>query len=87
MLKNASLPIMTVAGMELGALLGGAVVTETIFAIPGLGRTMTMATFSRNFPVVQGLVLVMAVAVVGANLLVDVLYGVLDPRIRHRVRE
>ena len=86
-LKNALLPIVTVAGMELGALLGGAVVTETIFAIPGLGRTMTTATFSRNFPVVQGTVLAMAVAVVAANLLVDVLYGVLDPRIRHRASE
>ena len=86
-LKNALLPIITVAGMEAGALFGGAVVTETVFAIPGLGRTMTMATFSRNFPVVQGLVLFMAIGVVGANVLVDIVYMILDPRIRYQSDE
>ena len=86
-LKNALLPIITVAGMEVGALFGGAVVTETVFAIPGLGRALTMATFSRNFPVVQGLVLFMALGVVGANVVVDIVYMILDPRIRYRSHE
>jgi peptide/nickel transport system permease protein len=82
-LKNALIPVLTVAGLEVGTLFGGAVVTETIFAIPGLGQAMVQAIFSRDFPVVQGLILVMVVAVVIANLVVDVLYVVLDPRIRH----
>jgi peptide/nickel transport system permease protein len=69
--------------MEVGALFGGAVVTETIFAIPGLGQAMVQAIFSRDFPVVQGLVLVMVVAVVATNFIVDLLYAVLDPRIRY----
>jgi len=82
-LKNAFIPVLTVAGLEVGTLFGGAVVTETIFAIPGLGQTMVQAIFSRDFPVVQGLILVMVVAVVLANLVVDLLYTVLDPRIRY----
>ena len=82
-LRNALIPVVTVIGLMLGRLLGGAVVTETIFAIPGIGRTMADAIFSRDFPIVQGTILMMALVVLLFNLIVDVLYGLLDPRIRY----
>jgi peptide/nickel transport system permease protein len=69
-------------GLQLSGLLGGAVITETIFAIPGLGRLAVDAILTRDYPVVQGVVLFVAVAVVATNLAVDVVYGLLDPRIR-----
>jgi len=81
-LRNALIPILTVLGMETGRLLGGAVLTETIFALPGLGRLAVDSVLSRDFPTMQAAVMVMALAVLGSNLLVDVLYGIVDPRLR-----
>lgn len=81
-LKNAMIPILTVVGMQFGGLLGGAVLTETVFAIPGLGKFMTDAIKARNYPVTQGGVLVMAFMFSGVNLVVDILYAFVDPRIR-----
>ena len=81
-LRNAMLPVVTVMGLEFGRILAGAVVIETLFGIPGMGRLMVQAVFQRDFMVVQGSVLVMATAVLLVNLVTDVLYGVLDPRIR-----
>ena len=82
-LKNALIPVVTVVGLQYGFLLGGAVVTETIFAWPGVGRLAITASLQRDYPVVQGCVLLVAVVFVLINLLVDVLYGWLDPRIRY----
>ena len=82
-LKNALIPTITMLGLELGALLGGAVVTETIFSRPGVGRLAVDAILSRDFPIVQGTVLFAAVAYVAVNLVVDVSYAVVDPRIRY----
>ena len=81
-LKNAAVPIMTLIGLQFGTLLGGAVVTETIFAWPGVGRLAVQSIFVRDYPVVQAGVLVLAMSFVAINLAVDVLYGWLDPRIR-----
>jgi peptide/nickel transport system permease protein len=81
-LRNALLPVVTVVGLSLGALLSGAVLTETIFNLAGLGRTLTEAIFGRDYIVVQALTLVTAVAYLVVNLIVDVLYGFIDPRIR-----
>lgn len=83
-LRNASLPIITVVAVEFGVLLGGAVVTETVFAWPGVGRLAVQAILTRDFPLVQAIVFVIATALVFLNLTVDLLYGLLDPRIRHR---
>lgn len=82
-LKNALIPVVTVIGMQTGRLLGGAVVVETVFSIPGVGRLAVDSIFFRDFPVVQGVVMVMAVIVLTVNLLTDVLYAYLDPRIRY----
>jgi len=82
-LKNALIPTITMLGLQLGALLGGAVITETIFSRPGVGRLAVDAILSRDFPVVQGTVLFAAVAYVLVNLLVDISYAALDPRIRY----
>ena len=81
-LKNASIPIVTLLGLQFAQLLGGAVVTETIFAWPGIGRLVVEAIFNRDFPVVQGVVLVVSLIFVTVNVLVDLCYAVLDPRIR-----
>jgi ABC-type dipeptide/oligopeptide/nickel transport system permease component len=81
-LRNALVPVVTVLGLRLGYLLGGAVVTETVFAWPGLGRFIVASIRARDFPSIQGGILVMAVGFVLVNLVVDVLYGVLDPRTR-----
>ncbi len=81
-LKNAFLPIITVIGLELGWLLGGAILTETIFSWPGLGRLVVDRILFRDYPTVQGAVLVIALIFVVVNLLVDVSYAFLDPRIR-----
>lgn len=81
-LKNAAIPVVTVIALEFGALLGGAVITETIFAVPGLGRLAVSSVFTRDYPVVQGVVFVAAIAVSVVNLSVDLLYTYLDPRIR-----
>ncbi|MGK9236205.1 ABC transporter permease [Inquilinus limosus] len=81
-LPNAAIPIVTVIGLNLGALVGGAVVVETVFAWPGIGRLLVTAVTSRDLAVVQALVLLVAATMVAANLAVDLLYGLLDPRIR-----
>lgn len=81
-LKNAAIPIVTLLGLQFAQLLGGAVVTETIFAWPGIGRLVVEAIFNRDFPVVQGVVLVVSLIFVAVNLLVDLAYVALDPRIR-----
>jgi peptide/nickel transport system permease protein len=81
-LKNALIPVVTMLGLQMAMLFGGALIVETIFAIPGLGRLIVNAIFTRDFPMVQGIVLFMAVFVLTANFTVDILYSFLDPRIR-----
>ena len=83
-LKNALIPVVTVLGLQLGTLIGGAVITEYVFALPGVGRLVVDAVFARDYPLVQGVVLLIAVGFILSNLLVDVLYGWIDPRIRSR---
>ena len=83
-LKNALIPVVTVIGLQLGTLIGGAVITEYVFALPGVGRLVVDAVFARDYPLVQGVVLLIAVGFILSNLLVDLLYGWVDPRIRHR---
>jgi peptide/nickel transport system permease protein len=83
-LKNAAIPIVTIVGIELGTLLGGSVITETIFAWPGVGRLSVQAIANRDYPVVQAAVFLLATTFVLVNLLVDVVYTYLDPRIRLR---
>lgn len=80
--RNAMLPVITVLGLQLGTMLSGAVVTETVFAVPGIGRLLVDSILSRDYTVVQAVVLLITLAVVAANLLADIMYGVLDPRIR-----
>ncbi|MCL0041268.1 ABC transporter permease [Dehalococcoidia bacterium] len=82
-LKNALIPVVTIIGLQSGILLGGAVLTETVFAWPGVGRLMVDSIMARDFPVVQGAVLLFAVCFVFINLFVDILYSFLDPRIRY----
>jgi peptide/nickel transport system permease protein len=83
-LRNASIPLITVVALEIANLLAGAVVVETVFAWPGLGQLAVQAIQSRDFLIVQAVVLLGAFAHVGLNLIADILYGVVDPRIRHR---
>jgi peptide/nickel transport system permease protein len=82
-LKNAAVPIVTVIGIGIALLIGGAVVTESVFAIPGLGRLVVDAILRRDYPVIQGVVLLFSFVYVLLNLLIDLLYTVLDPRIRY----
>ncbi len=81
-LRNALIPVMTMGGLQLAGLLGGLVITETIFSLPGFGSLLVQSVFSRDYTTVQGAALVAALAVILVNLIVDVLYGVVDPRIR-----
>jgi peptide/nickel transport system permease protein len=83
-LKNGLIPVVTIVGLQIGGLLGGTVITETIFALPGIGRLIIDSIFRRDFPLVQGAVLFVAVAFLLTNLLVDLLYAFLDPRIRYQ---
>ncbi len=83
-LRNALLPITTLAGLQLGFLVGGAVLTETIFAYPGIARGIYTAVTQEDYPVIQGAFLLLAVSVVVANFLTDMAYGLLDPRVRTR---
>jgi peptide/nickel transport system permease protein len=83
-LKNALIPVVTVIGLQFGYLLGGAVITETVFSRPGLGRLLVASIMSQDFPVVQGTLMLLAGSFVLVNLLVDILYGYLDPRIRYQ---
>jgi peptide/nickel transport system permease protein len=82
-LKNAVLPVVTVIGIEFAFLIGGLVVTETVFNLPGLARFLVQAILWRDYPIVQNLVMIIATVVIVSNLLVDMLYGVLDPRVRY----
>ena len=82
-LKNALIPVVTIVGLQTGNLIGGAVITEYVFGIPGVGRLVVDSIFSKDYPMVQGVVLLTALTFVTVNLLVDVLYGYLDPRIRY----
>ncbi len=86
-LKNALIPVVTVMGLQFGTLLGGAVLTETVFSWPGVGRLMVDSILARDYPVVQGAVLLLAVFFVLINLVVDVIYAFLDPRISYGNRE
>jgi len=81
-LRNAILPVLTIVGLQVGAILGGAVITETIFLWPGVGQLAVQSLLSKDYPVVQGVVLLSALSYMGANLLVDIGYVILDPRIR-----
>ena len=83
-LRNGLIPVVTILGLQMGALMGGAVVTESIFVLPGFGRLIVEAVFTRDYPVVQGVVLLTASSYVLINLLVDVSYSLLNPRIRFR---
>jgi peptide/nickel transport system permease protein len=80
-MRNALLPVVTVLGLQLGALLSGAVLTEQVFTIPGFGKLVVDAVFNRDYAVVQGVVLFTATAYIGINLVVDVLYALLNPKI------
>jgi len=82
-LMNALIPLVTVVGLQMGELLGGTVVIETVFAWPGVGRLILQAVFQRDYPLVQSAVFILAMIFVGTNLLVDATYRYLDPRIRH----
>ncbi|MGY4830440.1 ABC transporter permease subunit [Sphaerotilaceae bacterium SBD11-9] len=82
-LRNALVPVITVIGLLVGTLLGGAVLTETIFSWPGVGKWLIDAISRRDYPVVQGGILIVASLVIGVNLLVDLMYGLVNPRIRH----
>jgi len=81
-LRNAALPVVTLLGLEVASLLGGAVITETIFAWPGIGQLTVQAIQARDFPVVQAIVLLVAVIYIGINFVTDMLYAVIDPRVR-----
>ncbi len=82
-LRNALIPVVTILGLQLGTLLSGAVLTETVFAWPGIGRLLVEAVLARDYPVIQGTTLLIATTFVVLNVAVDVLYGLLDPRIRY----
>ncbi len=82
-LRNALIPVVTVIGLQVGALLAGAILTETIFAWPGIGKWMVDSISRRDYPVIQGGILLIASTVILVNLSVDILYGVINPRIRH----
>jgi ABC-type dipeptide/oligopeptide/nickel transport system permease component len=81
-LRNALLPVITMSGMQLGTIMGGAVLTESVFSLPGLGSLLVESIFAKDFPVLQACVLIICLAFILANLLVDLAYGLLDPRVR-----
>ena len=83
-LKNAAIPIVTIAGLQFASLLRGAVVTETVFAWPGLGRLAVAAVYARDFPLIQAAVLFMSFIFIMVNLTIDILYAYIDPRIRYQ---
>ncbi len=82
-LKNALIPVITLLGMRIGWIFGGSVILETVFSIPGIGRLIVDGIFSRDYPVVQGSILVLAASVLIGNLIADILYAVVDPRIKY----
>jgi len=81
-LRNALIPVITVMGIQAGLLLGGAVITESIFALPGMGRLAVESIYSRDYPMLEGVVMFSAVAVLFINLIVDIVYSLVDPRIK-----
>ena len=81
--RNSLIPVVTLIGLQFGSVLTGAVITETIFAWPGIGRLLIQSIGFRDYPLVQGCILLIAVTYVGVNLLTDLVYGILDPRIRY----
>ena len=81
-MRSTMTPVLTILGMDLGALVGGAILTETTFSLPGIGQAAVKAISDKDFPLILGVTLIAAVAVVVANLLVDLLYAVVDPRVR-----
>jgi peptide/nickel transport system permease protein len=81
-LRNAMIPVVTIIGLEIGVYLGGSIVTETLFSWPGLGRHMMEAIMSNDYPIVQGAILFYALIIVAVNLIVDISYGFIDPRVR-----
>jgi peptide/nickel transport system permease protein len=83
-IRNSLIPVITILGLQMGALISGAVVTEQIFVVPGFGRLIVEAVFTRDYPLVQGVVLITASSYVVINLLVDLSYSLLNPRIRIR---
>ena len=83
-LRNALIPVITLVGLQVGVVIGGSVIMETIFVLPGMGKRMLTALGSRDTPVVLGIMFVIAIVVVLANLLVDMTYSVVDPRIRYQ---
>ena len=82
-LKNAAVPIVTIVGIAIAALLGGVVVTETVFNIPGVGRLVVDAVLQRDYPIIQGVILMFSGIFVLVNLLIDLAYTIFDPRIRY----
>jgi ABC-type dipeptide/oligopeptide/nickel transport system permease component len=82
-LKNGLIPVLTLAGMGFGAIIGGSVLIETVFNIPGLGRLAVTSTLGKDYPYVQAVTLLVAAVVIISNLLTDIAYGCLDPRIRY----
>jgi peptide/nickel transport system permease protein len=82
-LKNAAVPIVTIIGIGIALVIGGAVVTETVFNLPGLGRLVVDAILRRDYPIIQGLILVFSSVYILINLLIDIAYTLLDPRIRY----
>ncbi|MBM3526075.1 MAG: ABC transporter permease, partial [Alphaproteobacteria bacterium] len=83
-LRNAFIPVLTVIGLQVGFLMGGVIVTETVFSWPGVGRLAVQAIYARDFPVVQAVVFLFAMIFVIVNLVVDLLYAALDPRIGYK---
>ncbi|MBI4581594.1 MAG: ABC transporter permease, partial [Planctomycetes bacterium] len=81
--KPALMPVVTIVGLQLGAVLGGSIIIEAIFALPGLGKLTVDAIYSRDFPMLQGALLVQSIGFVLVNIVVDVAYAYLDPRIRY----
>ncbi len=84
-LRNALIPIITIVGLRFGYMLGGAIITETVFAWPGMGRLLVMSVKHRDIPMVQGCLLVFSVSFVLINLIVELMYGIVDPRARHKM--
>jgi ABC-type dipeptide/oligopeptide/nickel transport system permease component len=82
-LKNAFIPVITILGLQVSVAVGGTIILESIFNMPGIGRYLVGAILQRDYPSVQGVVLVIAVVVIFVNLIVDISYGYLDPRIRY----
>ena len=83
MVKNALIPVITVIGLSIGYLLGGSIVTETVFRLPGVGSLIIDGVYRRDFAVIQGVVLVIVVLRIVINLIIDVTYSIIDPRIRY----